>query len=432
LLDNARWIFLRTAVHPGLEDLISDYRVSACDDLYESLPDFDAVYHAIAERIVQAAHDAEVVFAVPGHPRFGERSVQCVINLAEMRGIDVTVHSAVSALDVVSTALSVDPFSEELQIIDAETLDSIWRHSPFSGGRPDIDPTRPSLVAQIYSRQIASHVKLTLARIYPEHHKIVVINAAGIEQEESIVDCPLFELDHRPVSHLTSVFVPPLDDLDAHRVANSVQRVVAHLRSPQGCPWDREQSHRSLRSAVIEEAYEVVDAIDDADSHHLTEELGDLFLLVAMLAQIADEAGEFSLEDVYDHISRKLIRRHPHVFAEASATTPDEVIATWEGVKRSERGDVHEAGDESKPHPVDTLPRAMPATTRVARLMARSPATNGTASKDSHNLAVEFYDALERLVAAGLDPDAQLLEIARKRIPFNSTANTGNTSVTEP
>ena len=121
--------------------------------------------------------------------------------------------------------------------------------------------------------------------------------------------------------------------LEAVRSPESLIRTVARLRAPGGCPWDREQTPGSLRNAVLEEAYEVVDAIDAGDNGGLAEELGDLLLLVAMQAQIAEENGAFRVEDVFEGINRKLIRRHPHVFGSISATTPDAVIATWEGVK---------------------------------------------------------------------------------------------------
>jgi tetrapyrrole methylase family protein/MazG family protein len=418
LLDQAEAIILRTGIHPGLEDLLTDDRVTNCDDLYLTLPDFDQVYKTIAERVIDTAKVTDIVFAVPGHPLFGERSVQQIITLAEELNVVVQVHSAVSALDVITSAIGIDPLMDELQLIDAESLDSTWDQAPFSGGWLAIDPTRPCLVGQVYSRQIASHAKLTLARIYPETHSILVITAAGVTGEERTIECAVHELDHQAVDHLTSVFLPPLDHLEAYRTPHSVQRLVAHLRSPEGCPWDRKQSYQSLRDSVIEEAYEVVDAIDDNDTGHMAEELGDLFLLIAMLAQIADEAGDFALEDVYESISRKLIRRHPHVFGDVNATTPDEVIATWEGVKQAERQQAGTSANGLSAHPIDRLPRSMSAVTRVARVLSKHRQTSQPTSipGNRRQLALDFYDALDALVVAGLDPELELMKVARERV----------------
>jgi tetrapyrrole methylase family protein/MazG family protein len=261
--------------------------------------------------------------------------------------------------------------------------------------------------------------------LYPEDHTIVVTTAAGVPGDEAVVECPLHELDHQQVDHLTSVYLPPVAELEAHRTAQSVQRLVARLRSPEGCPWDKKQSHQTLRSAVIEEAYEVVDAIDEGDAHHLAEELGDLFLSIAMHAQIADESGDFSLEDVYDHASRKLIRRHPHVFADVEARTPDEVIATWESVKRTERQQSGKPDNGPLRHPIDTLPRSMPAATRVKRVLEKQGIADRIGIGDADKLANDFYDALEAMIVAGLDPEAELIRVARQRIPLGmATAET--------
>jgi tetrapyrrole methylase family protein / MazG family protein len=419
VLDQAKVIILRTGVHPGLEDLLLDSRTTTCDDLYQTLPDFPEVYEAIADRVVVAAGQTDVVFAVPGHPTFGERTVSRITELADLSGIEVKVHAAVSALDCIATTIKLDPLSDELQILDAASLDSIWAHQPFSSGWLAIDPTRPCLVGQVYSQLIASHVKLTLARVYPEDHTVVVITAAGVPGDEAVVECPLHELDHQWVNYLTSVFLPPVDELKAHRTAQSVQRLVAHLRSPEGCPWDKKQSHQSLRNAVIEEAFEVVDAIDGGEAHHLAEELGDLFLSISMHAQIADESGDFSLEDVYDHLSRKLIRRHPHVFGDVEARTPDEVIATWESVKRTERTQSGIPENGPPRHPIDSLPRSMPAATRVRRVLEMKGILDRIGFGDADRLANDFYDAVEAMIVAGLDPETELIKVARQRIPLD-------------
>ena len=113
--------------------------------------------------------------------------------------------------------------------------------------------------------------------------------------------------------------------------------VIAKLRSPEGCPWDREQTHASLRPNMIEEAYEAVDAIDDNDMKHLREELGDVLLQVLLHSQIASESGEFTIEDVAKELKDKLIHRHPHVFGDAQIDSPDGVVDAWEKLKAEEK-----------------------------------------------------------------------------------------------
>jgi tetrapyrrole methylase family protein/MazG family protein len=178
-----------------------------------------------------------------------------------------------------------------------------------------------------------------------------------------------------------------------------------------GCPWDRKQTHETLREAAIEEAYEVVDAIDEGDGEHLAEELGDLLLQVALHAQIAEEAGEFSIEDVYDHVNRKLVRRHPHVFGDANAKTPEDVITTWQGVKAQERKSRGEI--EVERDPLDKLPRSMPVLTRVAEVMKSSLPVGQNASAD--RLGDDLLAAVEALVVAGHDPERELERAYRRR-----------------
>lgn len=411
-LGNATRIVLRTRVHPGIEDVLDDPRVSSCDDLYEKLSDFERVYQAIAERVIDVARNGDVVFAVPGHPLFGERSVQVILKRAQETKIDTQVLDAVSAIDTIVTALGFDPLSDEVQILDGESLQEIWEIEPFSGGQLAVDPTRPCLITQLYSKRIASHAKLALAHLYPEDHEIKVISASGIPGVETEIRCRLHELDHQKIDHLTSAYVPALPELGSFKTASAVERIVARLRAPGGCPWDRKQDHKSLRGAVLEEAYEVVDAIDEDDPFQLAEELGDLFLLIAMHSQIAHESAAFSLEDVFEQVSRKLIRRHPHVFGDAVAETPDQVVTTWEGVKKAERSD---RGHREVSHPYDRLPKSMPVLTKLSEVMKMSTQIQETEGRSRDDLGTTLFDAVRAMISAGLDPEQELERMARQR-----------------
>lgn len=414
LLDGAKAIIVRTAIHPGVNDLVTDSRSVTCDDLYEAGASFDLVYQRVAERVLDLAAMGDVVYAVPGHPMFGERAVQMVLALAPERGNAVQVHGAVSAFDAMATALCIDLLGAQPQLVDAVDLDLMLRREPFAGGSIPLVPSRPCLVTQVYARHMASTVKLALGRFYPETHQVTAVTAAGVNGEETVTSCPLHALDRQPVNHLTSVWVPALEPLAADRSFFALQHVVALLRAPDGCPWDRKQSHETLRNAVIEEAYEVVGAIDDGDPGELSDELGDLLLLVMMHAQIAEEAGEFAAEDVIQAITTKLIRRHPHVFSDVVAETAEAVVSTWAGVKATERATKGKP-DKKDLHPIEHLPKSMPILERVAMLLAKGRPT--VAAENPGDPGNRLFDLVLELRAAGLDPSAELERVARQRFP---------------
>ncbi|MDQ3692365.1 MAG: MazG family protein [Chloroflexota bacterium] len=422
----AERIVLRTARHPGLNDLNGDGRVVSCDDLYEAGDTFEEVYEAIARRVCDVAVEATglVVYAVPGHPRFGERTVELLRQEADRRHLTLTVEAAVSAFDAIATAIDADLMADQVQVLDAAALLGVLDEEPFAGGLVGLDPSRSALVCQVYAQHVASAVKLTLGRLYPDDHPIVIVRAAGVQDGEMLEPCRLFELDRRRVDHLTSVWIPALPPMEATRSPFTLQRIVARLRAPGGCPWDRTQTHATLRDAIIEEAYETVDAIDAGDSAHLAEELGDLLLIVAMHAQIAEEAGDFALEDIYDHVSRKLVRRHPHVFGDARADTPDEVVTTWNAVKAAERAAAGPAGASPESSPLAKLPRSMPALHMARVLFGARKGDASVAGNPGRVTAIG--DALlataRQAAEAGIDPEHALRLALRRSVEANELA----------
>ena len=416
-LASADRIILRTGIHPGVADLLADSRVTTCDDLYVAGRDFDTVYAAVADRVVDAARSGpgSVVFAVPGHPRFGERSVGLVVERATAAGIPVAVQGAVSLVDAVATAVGHDPVAEQAQLVDAADLAAILDAEPFAGGQLAVDPSRPLLVTQLYDAEKAAATKLALSRLYPDDHPVLVVRAAGVPGGEEIVEVPLHGLDRLAVDHLTSAWVSPLPRLDAVRSPQTLQRIVARLRAPDGCPWDREQTHQTIRKAVIEEAYETADAIDADDSENLAEELGDLLLQVALHSQIAEEAGTFTLEDVHAHVSAKLLRRHPHVFGDVDASTPADVVRTWDAVKAAERA---AAGASPKPtNPLERLPRSMPAFDKAVVLLTprKGEALREVDAAATAAAGNAILDAIANAAAVGIEPEAALAAALRQR-----------------
>jgi tetrapyrrole methylase family protein/MazG family protein len=418
LLDAADRIVLRTRIHPGASDLAQDPRASSCDDLYEGAEGFDPLYSAIADRVIEDAREGGLtVFAVPGHPRYGERTVPLIETKARQAGIPTEVLDAVSFVDAAINAVSVDPLAGDLQIADAERLASTVDAEPYAAGLLGIDPSRPLLVAQVYNAELAAAVKIALSRLYPDEHEIIVLRGVGTGSQERRQSIPLHQLDRRTVDHLTSLWVPALTSLQAVRSPETLARVVARLRAPGGCPWDREQTHESLRDAVLAEAYEAVDAIDTGDHEELAEELGDVLLLVMMHAQLAEEEGAFRIEDVYQGITEKLIRRHPHVFGAVSAETPEAVIATWEGVKATERAAAGKAKREKSAF--ERLPRSMPATRKTVELLAPRAVLSASAETAAGD---ELLGAVTNLIEKGLDPERALETSLRRHIEKASHA----------
>jgi tetrapyrrole methylase family protein/MazG family protein len=270
---------------------------------------------------------------------------------------------------------------------------------------------------------VASDVKLTLMNQYPDDHPVTLVHAAGTPQER-LEKLPLYELDRRDdIGHLTALYVPPLPRPGA---LETFQDTIAHLRAPEGCPWDREQTHLSLRRNLLEEAYEVLAALDGQDADALREELGDLLLQIVLHSQIAVESGEFSMADVVAAIDAKIKRRHPHVFGDLRVSGVGDVIANWETIKKAERAD-NGNGDKSA---LDGVPQDLPALAqaeaygeRAARVGFDWPNVEGVLDKVAEEIreiqqaadserAGELGDLLFALVNAArwmhIDPEAAL------------------------
>ena len=362
-LERASEIFLRTREHPTVRALPPHYKIHSFDHLYETLKDFDAIYSAIAAEIVARGERGDVLYAVPGNPLFGEISVHKILALAREKGIATRLIAGLSFVDAACAALALDPLARGLQIADATDL--ARQHFPH------LDPDQPVLVGQIYNRAVAGDCKLTLLALYPPDHPVTLVDAAGTSRQ-TVETMPLAELDHTEAfGLLTTLYVPPLPRASS---VNALAEVIARLRAPDGCPWDREQTHQSVRKDFLEECYEVLETLDDGDLPHLREELGDLLFHVLFQAQIASESGEFLLSDLTADIAEKLVRRHPHVFGDVTAKDADAAIESWEGVKRKENG--------GKVKPISSIPRGLPALARAQKIARR-----GRVPADLHDVS---------------------------------------------
>jgi tetrapyrrole methylase family protein/MazG family protein len=292
-LEAAPRLILRTGRHPAADELRHrGIAFETLDSHYQEAESFGALYPRLAEAVLAAAEAGPVAYAVPGHPLLGEESVRLTLAGARERGITARVLAAPGFVDVVATALAAAgefPDLTQWQVADGHAAERVWW-----------DTSRPTLVFQVDDAFAASRVKLALLEEYPEQFTVWVVRCAGDPERESVRPVPLHALDHAAgaaFDHLTTVYVPALPPELKRAGFPELEQVVARLRAPDGCPWDREQTYGTLKRYVLEEAYEVVEAIEDGDPETLCEELGDLALQVVMLAQLGREEGYFDLRD---------------------------------------------------------------------------------------------------------------------------------------
>lgn len=327
-MKKAEHLFLRTEKHPTVDFLRSEgIEFEALDRYYDSGESFDQVYKEIANYVIEKAREyGTVTYGVPGHPFVAEKTVE-LIKKAEDDGLEIEVIGAVSFIDAVITSLNIDPVTG-LKIIDGLSMD---KQKP--------DPLCGNVVTQVYDRMVASEVKLHLMEIYKDEYEIFVLKAAGVPGLERIEKMPLYELDRLDwVDYLTSLYLPPAGPGDVYKSFSDLVSIMENLRGPGGCPWDQEQTRKSLRPYLLEEACEVLEAIDEDDIDLLVEELGDLLLQVVFHAQIGKEDGEFELKDITDGIVNKLVIRHPHVFGDVKVTNESGALKSWEKSKREQKG----------------------------------------------------------------------------------------------
>lgn len=371
--------FLRTAVHPSAH-LVPD--AVTFDHRYESGDTFDDVYRSIVDDLLAAATEhGEILYAVPGSPRVLERTVDLLDEAAKAGTVDLHVHAGLSFVDLAWVSLSIDPFEDGVRLIDAHQF-----ATAAAGERG------PLLVAHCHNRRVLSDVKLAVD-VGPAE-PVVVLQRLGLP-DESVTTVAWEDLDRSfEPDHLTSIFVPTL----ASPVAAEVQAFVALVATLRAeCPWDAEQTHATLTRHLLEETYEVLEALDevgeggpdtDADHYaHLEEELGDLLFQIVFHTTLATEAGAFDLADVARGVHDKLVHRHPHVFPRAAdglveVAGSDDVVTNWEQIKKAEKG---------RDSVFDGIPAALPALLYATKVLKKA----GTVGLDVGQVAPTLAAAVE-------------------------------------
>jgi tetrapyrrole methylase family protein/MazG family protein len=418
-LHHASAIYLRTARHPTVALFeVWGKQLHAYDHLYEKAESFDDVYETIVKDLVEKGRHGDVIYAVPGHPLVAEHTVQLLLKQTD---VHVKVMPGLSGVEATYALLGVDPVSG-LQVVDALQLETM-----------QLNPELGALVLQIYNRRVAQRAKIALMRFYPDEHPVVLVRSASVPGEEFKESMPLYEIDRRgDVDHLTSLYLPPAGPVGVERL----RQIVAKLRDPNGgCPWDLEQTHESLRKFILEEAYEAVEAIDEDDDDMMVEEFGDLLLQVVLQSQVAEDREAFDLQEVAERISDKLVYRHPHVFGDATAETPDEVLANWDELKKAEKAESGEASPSllGKVPPMAALAYAEKTMGRAAKAGFDWPTTDealgkieeewleikgALATRDADALFHELGDFMFALVNLSrrlkLDPEDALRQATRR------------------
>ena len=382
-----RWV--RTFRHPAATAVDG---ARSFDDVYEAEPTFDAVYRRIVDELLDAAKQGDVLYAVPGSPRVLERTVDLVVRDGATAGVDVRVLPALSFLDLAWVRLDIDPLEDGVRLVDGH------RFAEAAAGERG-----PLLVAHCHNGRVLSDIKLAFEDDEPA--TAVVLQRLGLPDEQ-IVEVAWADLDRSiEPDHLTSVFIPVAASPVAAELVR-FDRLVTTLR--ERCPWDREQTHESLTRHLIEEAYEVIEAIDSADDSHLEEELGDLLFQVVFHAVIARERGAFTLADVARGIHDKLHARHPHVFGDEQAATAADVAAGWEARKMAEKG---------RQSIFDGIPKGLPGLLYAAKVLRKAESVGHVRRVDASlvdEAAVghELLDLVAAATAAGIDAEGALRRAA--------------------
>jgi tetrapyrrole methylase family protein/MazG family protein len=415
LLDPSRTVIARTLNHPAAAQLAERRDVTFCDDIYEEEHTFESVYSAIADRVLAAAKEGQVVYAVPGGPGMGEFAVREII----ARGEEVEVLNTETFVDAILAEVGYDPFERGLQILNGHEL-------PFP-----LIVDKPTIVGHLDRPEVLADVAANLSRVIPEHAEVRLFSGLGAEGAISWSGT-IDDIDPSLAGYRTSIWI----DVEPGGLVGAI-RTMQRLR--RECPWDREQTHASLTKHLVEEAYELIEAVaglepDDMVAYaRVEEEVGDVLLQVLFQAAIGAETGAFDIDDVAEVLRQKLVRRHPHVFGNVEVADAAEVKSNWDAIKREEKG-----GGSAEPF--EGIPPGMPALHRASKVQNRASkaglrnderplreVADALASLEGHDgvdaeeiVGLILFDLVDYTRRAGLDAEIALIRaIAR----FESDVN---------
>ena len=423
-IESASTVRLRTSRHPSASVVDAE----SYDHLYESLGSFDAVYAAIVEDLVSLAAGGDVLYLVPGAPTVSESTVE---RLRARDDVECVLLPAMSFLDLTWARLGIDPVEQAVRLADGHVFEEI---APRLSGSV--------LVSQCSSNDVLAEMKVAFDR---EPDRAIVLHHLGLD-DEAVVEVAWDEIDRAvEADHLTSLFIPEVPAAEGSAVLDFAV-LVRRLRAE--CPWDREQTHASLRPHLVEETYEVIEALDTLSSETsasntsasetsaageergavmLEEELGDLLFQILFHTTLASEVGGFDLDDVTRGIHEKLVRRHPHVF------DPGGDHPSWDELKRQEkaaRGEQAPTGVLDDITPLPTLEHAVKVATKAAKSGFEWPSADGawakfdeevgelraaaSAAEVEHELGDVMFSLLSVARHLGAEPEVALRAAVRR------------------
>lgn len=390
-LESARCLILRTARH-RTADWLREKGVAFddFDSLYDEYEDFDEMHSVMAERLWENASRTPVTFAVIDAQSDG--AVRALRASIPEDG-KVTILPGVTMADACLSHLP-DGFEQNGSVRILPAIDAL-EAAP--------DPATPLLVTEVWDRVLAGELKLQLSDIYGDEAQIVLFPSSVKINRKPLV-LPLMELDRqRTYDHTVCIYIPSMGLSDRERYCfDDLLRVMHLLR--QRCPWDSQQTHETLRKYLIEEAYEATGAIDEDDMEHLADELGDVLLQIAFHADIARDSGEFAISDVTTAIVRKMIYRHAHIFGGVHCDTAEEVTASWEQLKKAEKG------LKSQSSVLADVSRSLPALMRASKVQKKA-AQVGFDWDDALGALPKIHeeaDEVQEELRAGRDPAEEI------------------------
>ena len=326
-LHSAQRIILRTANHPVAAWLDEQNLTwQSLDSFYDAYDNFDEMHQAMADWLWNESSKSPICFCV-----MTPHTDRAVLALKKARPADADLLflAGISPLD---TCIAAVPEEKNM-----ENAFSVFSAADFLTAIPD--PNISLLITELDSPLLAGRVKLHLADTYEDETEIWFF-PSSVKKRAKAKKIPLYLMDcQKTFDHTVSVLIPGISFRNRNKYSwHDLSQIVEELRAPNGCPWDRIQSHDSLRPYMVEEAWEVVSAIEEQDSDHLSDELGDVLFQVFFHASIGQSMGEFTMSDVLSKVCSKMILRHPHVFLDSSKVPLEGTTFSWEQVKRLESG----------------------------------------------------------------------------------------------
>ena len=370
--------FARTDRHPLVNELRKNMDIESFDKYFEEYEDFDEVYENMTLKLIELSKKyGKINYCTAGSPYYGDIVTKKLTNEYKSQ-INTIIIDGMSFLD---KCLKLSGFADynNIKILDCLEADE------FS-----FDVNSFNVITQVYDLEIASLLKIKLMEIYPEDVNTLIIDVL----EENVKKIPLFMLDQEKNYGFSTYFCILPIEISKNRVynVNNLLRIVKILRGPDGCPWDKKQTHHSIRQNVIEEAYEVVDAIDNDDVDNLVEELGDLLFQVIFHSELGSEEGYFNFNDVINKLCTKMYFRHPHVFGDVKADNAEEALASWENSKQKEKNlATYTDNLKNVPKALSTLSRSYKIQKRAAEVGFDWPDSEGAIEKIKEELQ-EFIE----------------------------------------